>query len=423
MRRQRERVGFMRRALVVAGVLGLLAGVASADTTTERSASILVFPKVVADSTYDTIIQITNTSNSMVMAHCIYVNAGLTDPNAPFDPIFNPQLWQETDFDISFTRQQPTIWVVSKGRPFNPNDAPCNRQSQSCYGAGIDPGLVPQVVQPFTGELMCIEVDLSISPVPGNHLKGEATLVTLATGDVAKYNGIGLIGDPLQIGTVDDDGFLCLGGPQDGSDPRCPNGPEYSACPNTWILNHFAEGAQDPIAKKAQIETDPASSVTTELTVVPCTQDFGTQTPTSVTIQFLVYNEFETSFSTSTTVNCWANLDLSEISNAFGRDALQTDFAQTRMRPAGGPSASGFLIVGEEFHTATISDTSEKTAAAAFNAHQAYSPESGDGDRPGPDIITLSPDLLVPHICRGGDNDQQSCRSQVDCPNGVCVLP
>jgi len=122
-------------------------------------------------------------------------------------------------------------------------------------------------------------------------------------------------------------------------------------------------------------------TVSTELTVVPCTENFETQVPTAVTIQFSVTNEFETSFSASTTVTCWANTTLEGISNAFTRDALQTDFAQTRMRPAGGPSTSGFLIVAEEFHTVRINGVT-KTASAAVNAHQ-------EGDRPGPDLITI----------------------------------
>ena len=47
----------------------------AADTTTEQSSSILIFPKVVFDGSRDTVIQISNTSNSMVHAHCFYVNA------------------------------------------------------------------------------------------------------------------------------------------------------------------------------------------------------------------------------------------------------------------------------------------------------------------------------------------------------------
>ena len=49
-----------------------------ADVTTEKGASILVFPKVQANSTFDTVIQIANTGNSMLHAHCFYVDASLT---------------------------------------------------------------------------------------------------------------------------------------------------------------------------------------------------------------------------------------------------------------------------------------------------------------------------------------------------------
>ncbi|HVN84528.1 MAG TPA: hypothetical protein VMW17_06745 [Candidatus Binatia bacterium] len=381
----------MRRTLAVAGALGLLAGVASADVTTEQGASILVWPKVIAAGTRDTIIQIANTSNMMVYAHCFYVNAGLADPSKPFDPIFNPQLWQETDFDIALTRQQPTVWVASTGRKFDPTDSPCTKTNFSCKDAGIDPGLVPQTVQNFTGELKCIETDqfgrpgsdAQFNALPGNHLKGEATLVNTGSrnnGDVAKYNAIGIKADPNGVGAVDNDGILCLGG--DGTTAPCTydpgSGPEYAACPQTWILNHFAEGATDPIAE----DTSATSSrVNTELTIVPCTENFETQVPTPVTIQFSVTNEFETAFSASTTVSCWGNFSLQDISNAFTREALQTDYAQTRMRPAGGNGASGFLIVAEEFHAVAIGG-STKTASGAFNPHQ-------EGDRVGPDLITI----------------------------------
>ena len=74
--RRRMRVGLLAVAVVSLG----LGATARAEVTTERSGSILVFPKVLADGTRDTIIQITNVSNSLVRAHCFYVNASLTDP-------------------------------------------------------------------------------------------------------------------------------------------------------------------------------------------------------------------------------------------------------------------------------------------------------------------------------------------------------
>ena len=173
MLRQRGRVGLMAAALV-----GLVVGSVSAQVTTEKSASILVFPKVISDGTRDTVIQITNTSNSMVHAHCFYVNGALTFPEFP--PGFtNPPLWTEVDFDIWLTKQQPTHWVVSEGRLVDPTDAPCTRDPEQydCNGAGLDPGRVPPVVEYFTGELKCIEVDDSGAPLSGNHLKGEATTI------------------------------------------------------------------------------------------------------------------------------------------------------------------------------------------------------------------------------------------------------
>src|SRR6185436_4017648 len=94
---------------------------AKADTTTERSSSILIFPKVVYDSSRDTIIQISNTSNSMVHAHCFYVDAtplciGSGDCLAgTCSGLCKPQ-WQEVDFDIWLTKQQPTHWVAGLGR-------------------------------------------------------------------------------------------------------------------------------------------------------------------------------------------------------------------------------------------------------------------------------------------------------------------
>jgi len=257
MRRQRGLVRLMGLA-ALAG-LGLWTNPALARVTTEQSASILVFPKVIADGTRDTIIQITNTSNNMRHAHCFYVNGAPTVPGVPVcDPstpgCLNPPLWTEIDFDIWLTRQQPTHWVVSRGRLFEPRDATCRTDScdpattggptvsspqafADCCDAGIDPGRVPPVPPDFTGELKCIEVDASGFPVPGNALKGEATLEDPRTGDVSKYNAIGIKG----FDTNNMDGTLCLGG---GVTNECPTGAEYEACPSLWILDHPAVGAR-----------------------------------------------------------------------------------------------------------------------------------------------------------------------------------
>ncbi len=380
MRRQRGRVGLMAAALV-----GLVASGAAAEVTTERSASILVFPKVIADGTRDTIIQITNTSNSMVHAHCFYVNGALTFPFGPDGipgtgdegpSLLNPPLWTEVDFDIWLTKQQPTYWLVSEGRLVNPADLPCSAQSDfyGCFNAGFDPGRVPPVVEDFTGELKCVEVDASGNALSGNHLKGEATLVTVASGDVAKYNALGIIG----LNNNDGDGVLCLGGGTE-ADPQglCPSGAEYNACPQTWILNHLADGAEDPVVGEG-------SSVETDITVVPCAENFETQAPETVTIQFALYNEYEQRFSASTSVTCWAELNLSAINEVFTREFVGTDWVQTRMRPSTGTN-SGFLVVADETHDID----GEVQAAAAMNLHV-------EGERPGPDLIVIPAEQMQP---------------------------
>lgn len=390
MLRQRRRVG-----LIAAALAGALASGAAADVVTEQSASILVFPKVVADGTRDTIIQITNTSNSMVHAHCFYVNGALTFPDLPPGP-GNPPLWTEIDFDIWLTKQQPTYWLASEGRLVDPTDPPCSPVNSDCANAGFDPGRVPPVVDDFTGELKCIEVDASGAPLSGNHLKGEATIIThdvcveglcAVTGDsctdnsdcvdetvdVAKYNGIGILG----LETNNGDGVLCLGGE---STEECPNGQEYNACPENWILNHLADGADDPYLESI----GDSGTVSTSISVVPCAQNFETQNPESVTIQFAITNEYEQTFSASTTVTCWADLQLSEINQVFSRDFVGTDFVQTRMRPSSG-TQSGFLVVATE----TRLTSEHVSASTAVNVHT-------EGSRPGPDLIVIPGEQLPP---------------------------
>ena len=387
MRRQRGRIGLMAAALIALVVSGAAAqDVDRNDISTERSSSILVFPKVIADGTRDTVIQITNTSNSVVYAHCFYVNGAPTDPESgDFTP-----LWTEIDFDITLTKQQPTYWDVARGRLQNDitgvSEPPCTRTNNECWNTGIDPGRVPPTLQDFTGELKCIEVDGSGAPLPGNHLKGEATLYAAepcdipvgdtegtcrshptttctenrecpgTTGDVAKYNAIGFWG----FNENDRDTVLCLGG--DVSD-ACPMGREYNACPQTWILNHLAENEEDPLMGED-------SEVHTSITVVPCTENFETQDATSVTIQFDVFNEFEFRLSASTTITCWAEVRLIDISsNVFSAaSSTSTPYMQTFMRPSNG-TASRFLVVSDEVHVLDKNDPDSPFASAAANLH------------------------------------------------------
>jgi hypothetical protein len=420
MLRQRGRVGLMTAALVT-----ILAGVAGASegTSTDESKSILVFPKVIANGSRDTIIQISNTSNLPAFAHCFYVNAALRFPDdvcesgtckvtgvscnvdRDCEGPDNPRLWQEIDFDIQLTAKQPTHWVVSTGRLADPFDEPCEnffgksrcqscseeeaeeeeaRRRKSCDGAGIDPGRVPPVPPDFVGELKCVEVDGMLgTPFPGDDLKGLATIITLDDGDVSKYNAIGFDGlNPPSLEAPDLTN-LCLG--TSDHPEYCPFGPEYSGCPQFWVIDHFGEHMSHPVFGESY-------EVTTDLTIVPCTQNFETQDPETVTLFIESWDEFEIALSAFVQVTCWEDIKLSEIDPfAFSGPT----FRQTRMRPTS-QSRSGVLMVGEEVHAPYHGNNNNNnnnnsnggTARAAFNPHM-------EGER-ALDLITIPADQLIP---------------------------
>jgi hypothetical protein len=331
---------------------------ARADVTTENGVSILVFPKVRVADGWNTTIQITNISNDLVFARCFYVNAQLANPEFPEDPVLNPPLWLETDFNIRLTRQQPTHWDARRGRAVNPFDTCGPSSSPTCVdigggnyvnlsGLGIDPGAVPPLVDTFIGELKCVEVDASGTPIGGNHLKGEATLIS-PEGDVSKYNGVGMVGTGLAGAAGNDLWLNNHTGDSDGM---------YDACPEVTIINHFADGAENPVL-------GAGSSVISEITIVPCSQDFENQIPSTVTLQFKIYNEFESVFSASTSVTCWKEIALGDIANVFTAQVLGSVVAQTYMTPADVDDGAVIAIL-EETHF----DSTQTGRQAAINLH------------------------------------------------------
>lgn len=263
---RRARTGGILGAVALAVVMS--AGAAWADTSTERPGSILMLPKIVADGTRDTLIEVSNTSNTLVFAHCYYINGAPANPDLPPGPT-NPPLWQEIDFFLFLTRQQPTVWQVSTGRDVNPFD----------QLPGFDPGLIPPTVPGFQGELVCVQVDGSGAPVGGNALTGSATLLGPGA-DSSKYNAIAVAGID-----VNDDSQLNL------------DDAEYSACPSEVAFTHFAQAVEDPLL-------GPGSEVVSRLSLVPCTHDFENQVPAQVGLRVFSYDEFEDQLSGNINFTC-----------------------------------------------------------------------------------------------------------------------
>ena len=173
---------------IVLAVLVVSGGHARADVTIDQPGSIVLFPKVLSKPVVnvgirDTIIQISNSGNMPVNAHCVYVNAAgfcsITNsvaceldsdcPGPPAVPAQETCVRQciEDDFDIFLTGQQPTFWLASIGRQDTPLDV----------FVGLDPGNVKAVGFAFEGELKCVETDPTGAPTNGNHLRGVALLL------------------------------------------------------------------------------------------------------------------------------------------------------------------------------------------------------------------------------------------------------
>jgi hypothetical protein len=168
------------------------------------------------------------------------------------------------------------------------------------------------------------------------------------TGDVSKYSAMAIIGHE-NVGAT-------------GRDLQLDND-QYNSCPNTLLLSFFANGVTDPVIQQYGDCTDDACSIRTDLTLVPCQRDYENQVPGTANVQFFTFNEFENRFSTTTTVTCWLNEDLSEIGSGlpFEPNVLGSLTGYARISPVG--NSGGLLGVAEQFH----SSTAPQTAAAAFN--------------------------------------------------------
>lgn len=330
---------------VLLAVLVVYGGHARADVTTDQSGSIIIFPRVVADGTRDTLIQIANTDNMQTNAHCVYINTvgtcSITSvltcdvdgdcPSGGPSPEVCVHQCTEVNFDIFLTGQQPTFWPVSSGRP-NFSSAP-----------GFSPGLIQPVPIPFVGELKCIQTDVSGAPIARNSLKGEAIITgTGPVGQLSEYNAIGIRANGGAGGVLQLVGeSLCVGGSNDtnpcSTAVDCPGGtctavtPGYNACPAALYLNHSAEGV---------IDSFTGTVAHTDLTLVPCTELLEQQVPTHADASFRITTDMEESVSCTIPFDCALNIPLGKTQVPYGCNfsaaALGSATLKTRIRPASG---------------------------------------------------------------------------------------
>ena len=378
-----KRNPFVASLLALAGGV-LLSSAAQAAVTTTNPAGLVIFPKLLVDSAVgqDSIIQLSNTSDGVIRVRCYLVNANSHCSNAPSTVCsssddcgggFCLPGWTETDFRFTLTQNQPIVWRLSDGLQNFPLDGLQNVGQGGQFNA--DSNIPPAPEDPFIGELKCFQVDEGDNPVAANDLKGEATVAVNNDDifDVRKYNAIGLEATDVNDGND----TLCLGGTEPTED--CPE-PEYAGCPNVVILNHFFDDAIDPAN---------GNDIRTRLTLVPCSENFLTQTTFKITVQMLIFNEYEQRLSTSRRIECLEDIGLSDIdtrpipdddyASIFNFAVQGTLSGQTRLRSVQTDSTLvGTGIVGVATESYSVLGTGELIATDAFNLHEAGIRDQGD---------------------------------------------
>jgi len=301
----------------------------SAQTTAAAPASIVVFPLTLANSLYDTTIQLTNLKNVTNFVRCFYRYSGVTIglPTTGSPNVNNT--CESISFDLTLSAQQPASWVMSTGRSQENN--------------ATDPGFVPAPPAGFGGgAVTCFEIDAGGVPIGINGLTGVATVRNLTTGDVAKYNGIGVraVGVP-----PNNDGLILL----DDS--------EYERCPRSWSLHFPPAGAADPAFGETL-------SSTPYLAVLPCTQNYTSSASSSLSITLLAIDEFELILSAAVSLPCWSIVDLAALSPIF--EAFAGGGSNLRAEVHASSLSGGVLVAGLQVYSAA---PLSESVMAAVNAH------------------------------------------------------
>lgn len=365
--------------------------------TIERPSSVLIFPKVVRQgpSSRQTTIQITNTSNMLVQAHCFYVNG--SDLNGV-------PLWQITDFTLALTRQQPTSWSADEGRPVDPTDDQ----------TGLDPGSIPPLPPGFAGGLVCVQVNTDGLPSTANSLKGEATISETNALEqlisVGKYNAVGIQG--IEGPDVDAPNVLRLDNVQ------------YAACPSGAYLNFVPEGAQDDIVNS--FGNDP-SAVSTTLALMPCSMDFENLVPGRTIVGFQFRDEFEVGPSlVPVQVECWTSFNMSD---APVTPATSSTFWHARINaiePA--PGAGGFVAVANVQRVGANGGIAASLSNLHFigNRENGFCSISSDSCTSDADCTGGAGDICVRNLGARCSIDGNICLTDGDCLGGVgdtCQAP
>lgn len=311
--------------------------------TSEGSGSILFFPGIVVGSERDTRIQISNYSNNLRSALCLYVE----ERQFPGQPSR-----QHMHFQIRLERQSTLQWSASTGLQQIP--PPCGSNS-TCFVPrhlifGPQGLLIPRLDVGFSGALLCVETDPADFPVSGNALLGVVSTYDLLSGEVSQNNAIAVAG----FDTNDGNDTLCLGGEVTNN---CPTGSEYDGCPRRWYFDAIAAGGGTLTA------SDNSGG---ELVITSCAQDFLNDTPGTASLIFRVWDQFGSQLSSSGSLAGYTTRTLQSINanaNIFGSETSGIEIT----------ASAGILVAGGE----RLEFSSAASTTAAQAGHAADAPQAG----------------------------------------------
>lgn len=203
----------------------------------------------------------------------------------------------EVGFMVYLTPYQPLSWLASGGK----NDLISGSSVPPFFG---------------TGEMKCAVHPAHPEVQYHNTIQGRAIVFSNIGGQSASYGAVGF----QRLTDGDMTGTFSL------------NGTTYAQCPYRLHFDVLTE--------------QPAS--TSEMILVPCTEDLRTQIPTATNIQIVIYNEFETPFSTSIGMLCYDKRPLSAIADTLTRAVAGSDTAHVVIRGVGSP-VLGLVIDDVEF--------------------------------------------------------------------------
>ncbi len=359
--------------LLTAGAV-LHAAAAAAATTTDEAAALLTYPLIAVEPAngVDTFVQLVNDDIAPVDVKCFLedqtlqcLGAGsrcLDDSDCPSgDPCAVP-VAEVVEFDLTLTARQPISWQALDGRATLP--LPGNS------------GSIPAVpALPFRGVLRCMAVEAGV-PADRNVLRGAATFErydgSQSLLDRSRHNAVGNRAIP---GASNGDTELVLGGPT----------AEYEGCGNAVLSDFLFDHTREPVRGDEIFNT---------LVAVPCVGTLWDSVPLpgSTIIQFLVYNEFEQSFSTSRPVHGQLVQQFSTMdTNNPQRSIFSAGVSGT---PGGRFRATSFnagvIAFAIEQHRDVVTDT---RASAAFDL-------ATQGERAEADVLTAGEPPICPSAPR-----------------------